>query len=216
MVRNTMGGKKAKKMKNSGPVKRATEYATEDQYYAIVEKFHSHSNIDVCFVDKDEDGKEHLVSAIGILRGKIIKRVKRVAIGDICIISKRDFATVKLNEKQKVDILHKYNNENRNEIIRLMPSQLKSFINTQSATLNRNKVDNNSDDDDYDIIFQRENEEKEERKRIRQVKGPRNNTITNDYLAGFDIPESDDDFSTDEEEFEGNDKDYQNKLIDNI
>lgn len=218
MVRNTMGGKKAKKMKNSGPVKKATEYATEDQYYAVVEKFHSHSNIDVCFVDKDEDGIDRLVSAIGVLRGKIIKRVKRVATGDFLIISKRDFATVKEGEKQKVDIIIKYNDNERNEIIKQFPSMLKSYSDSQSIQSNKNKtvISNISDDEDDEMIFQREQKEKAEKKKQRLNGGPRSNTVTNDYLAGFDLPESDDGFTTDEEEFEGTAEDYQDKLIDSI
>lgn len=202
-----MGGKKAKKMKNSGPVKKETEYADEEQYYAVADKFNSHSNINLCFVDKDEKGKDELVFAIGIIRGKLIKRIKKVRKGDIFIISKRDFATVKGGDKQKVDIIHKYNDSERTHIINKFPSLLKSYNNT--IDMNASKEDNSSDDDD--IIFARDEKEKEDNRKKRRNNGPRNNTITNDYLAGFDLPESDD-----EEKFEGTDEDYQNKLIDSI
>ena len=217
MVRNTMGGKKAKKMKNGGPVKRETEYATEDQYYAVVEKFHSHSNIDVCFVDKDEDSNDFIVSAIGVLRGKIIKRIKRVAIGDFLIISKRDFATVKTNKKQIVDILHKYNDIDKNKIASEFPELLKSYYNNQTDKSNKNKsVNTNLDNEDDEIIFQRKQNEKAINKKKRLAGGPRSNTVTNDYLAGFDLPESDDGFTTDDEPFEGTDEEYQTKLINSI
>lgn len=206
-----MGGKKAKKMKNSGPVKKDTEYADEEQYYAIADKFNSHSNIDLCFVDKDEKGKDELVFAIGTIRGKLIKRLKKIKKGDIFIITKRDFATIKQGEKQKVDIIHKYNDNERSHIINKFPQLLKSY--NSNIDINASK-DDNSDDDE--IIFARDEKEKEDKRKKRLNNGPRSNTVTNNYLAGFDLPESDDGFTTDEEPFEGTTEDYQNKLIDSI
>ena len=219
MVRNTMGGKKAKKMKNSGPVQKATIYPDEEQYYAIVEKFYSHSNIDLYFVDIDEeDGKERLVLGLGIIRGSLIKRLKRVAIGDIFIVSKREFETAK--KKPTLDILHAYKPFERNGIIAKLPEQLRYHLNNQSTNSKNNKntennFDSNSEDDD--IIFAREEKEKIDKRKRRHNTGPKSNTVTNDYLAGFDLPESDDGFTTDDEPFEGTDEEYfQKRILDRI
>lgn len=201
MVKNTMGGKKAKKMKNSGPVQKAIIYPDSEQYYAIVEKFYSHSNIDLYFVDIDEDGKEHLVLGLGIIRGSLIKRVKKVVSGDIFIVSKRDFETVK--DKPRLDIIHVYKSLERNIIMSKIPGLLRSYLNSQSNnsknTKNQNKEESNSDDDDDENLFTRTDEEKEEKRKQRYASGPKSNTITNDYLAGFDLPNSDDEFTTDGE-----------------
>ena len=179
MVKNTMGGKKAKKMKNSGPVKKSTIYPDKDQFYAVAEKFHSHSNIDLRFVDKDENDKETLTLAIGVMRGKIIKRVKKVSPGDIFIISKRDFETVKLNGRPKVDILHKYTELERNEIMRYLHESLKSSMNKET-----NKVVSGYDSED-EISFTQDNTNYTKNKKSNS--SYQNNTITTNYLAGFDL-----------------------------
>lgn len=215
MVKNTRGGKKAKKMKNSGPVQRATIYPDEEQYYAIVEKFHSHSNIDVYFVDRDEDGKECLKMALGVIRGCLIKRLKKIDKGDIFIISKREFETVKPNSKPKVDIIHKYFPHETQHIMSRLPIILRNCISldTKKKTGSGNSSSDSNDEDED--IFNREYKQ-EQKKRVRINNCPKGNIITNDYLKGFDLPSSDDGFTTDEEPFEGTDEDYQNKLIDSI
>lgn len=183
-----MGGKKAKKMKNSGPEKKSIIYPDNDQYYAIAEKFHSHSNIDVLFVDKDEEGNETLANGIGVMRGKIIKRVKKVSPGDIFIISKRDFETVKSCSKQKVDILHKYNDMERSEVIRYLHNTLKSALNKDTNNSSSSNI-NNSDSED-EVCFT--TQDSQQYKKTRRAKSSyQNNTITTNYLDGFDLPSDD-------------------------
>jgi hypothetical protein len=182
MVRNTMGGKKAKKMKNGGPIKRDTIYPDKDQYYAVVEKFYSHSNIDIYYVDVDKDDNPILILGSGVIRGKIIKRIHTVNAGDIFIISKRDFETVKL--KPTLDILHSYKPQERNLIIPKLHKLLKFYINSQVIN---NKPSNNEDDDDNDndnILFTRE---QKEHKKIKINNGLKNNSITNSYLTDDDL-----------------------------
>ena len=195
MVKNTMGGKLAKKLKNSGPSteQKAIVYPDDEQYYGVVDKFNSHSNINVYFVDIDkEDGCERLVLGLGVIRGSILKRIKKVAPGDIFIVSKRDFETAK--EKPKLDILHKYNDYERNKITDKLPLLLKTYLNNHNTQNNKNKtvVNNEDDDNQDDIIFEKEKHKSDNRiKRLNN--GPKSNTITNDYLSGHDLPESDDD-----------------------
>jgi hypothetical protein len=179
MGKNTMGGKKAKKMKNSGPVKKDIIYPSKDQFYAIAEKFNSHSNIDLIFINKDEDGKETMMSAIGVMRGKIIKRIKKVSSGDIFIISKRDFETVKLNGKPKVDIIHKYSEFEKTEIMRYLHETLRNII---SKNVNEKVSDDRSDDE---VSFTQDNDFIKYRKSKLSYQ---NNTITTNYLDGFDLP----------------------------
>jgi hypothetical protein len=183
MVKNTMGGKKAKKMKNSGPVQRATIYPSEGQMYAVVEKCHSHSNIEIYYIEEDEVGHTQLVLGLGVLRGKIIKRIKKINVGDLFIVSKRDFESVKPGAKPKLDVIHKYKDSERTTIINELPEGLKNYINMKEADLNKNRTSNIDEADE--IMF--ENEEK----LVSKTKNRRlyqNNTVSTDYLADYDLP----------------------------
>jgi hypothetical protein len=188
MVRNSMGGKKAKKMKNSGPVKRATIFPNEDQFYAVIDKCHSHSNIEICYINEDDIGNSKLTIGIGVLRGKIIKRIKKINPGDLLIVSKRDFETVKVGAKPKLDIIHKYNDNERSFIIQQVPSDLRSYIDTQFSRLDASK--DTSLDIENEIMFQDDGSKYERHKSKNNF---HNNVVTTDYLAGFDLPDQSDD-----------------------
>jgi hypothetical protein len=184
MVKNSMGGKKAKKMKNSGPVKKATIYAGEDQTYAIVNKCHSHSNIEIYYVDRDDYGTESVEFGIGVMRGKIIKRIKRINIGDIFIVSKRDFETVKYGSKPKLDIIHKYNDNERHIIIPLLNDKLKVYIDSQSDKLDASNEESIKLNEE--IMFEDSNTKTT--KKYRNKKINLNNTISTSYLDSVDLP----------------------------
>lgn len=186
MVKNSMGGKKAKKMKNSGPVQRATLFPTEDQMYAVVDKCHSHSNIEICYINVDDMGHSELTVGIGVLRGKIIKRVKKINPGDLFIVSARDFETVKVGAKPKLDVIHKYNDSERSIIMPQIPSGLRSYIDAQAAKLDAGKAKSLELEDE--IMFQDDGTSYE---RHKSKKSFHNNVITTDYLAGFDLPSQD-------------------------
>lgn len=188
MVKNSMGGKKAKKMKNSGPVKRATLYPTEGQMYGIVDKCHSHSNIEVYYVVEDmETKKGELMLGLGVMRGKIIKRIKKINSGDIFIVSERDFESVKAGSKPKLDLIHKYTDGERSLIMPQLPQLLRSYIDARAAKIDANTVSNCSDDE---ITF----EDTEGRfKREKAARRYQNNAISTDYLSSMDLPPNSDD-----------------------
>lgn len=82
-----------KKKKQGGSAKKDIPFATEDQHYALVVKNRGDCRMDV----RNEEGQSWLGSVRGRMRNKIYVRV-----GDLVLISERDFET------GKVDILHKY------------------------------------------------------------------------------------------------------------
>jgi hypothetical protein len=180
MVKNTMGGNKAKKMKNSGPIKRATFYPTDGQMYAVADKCHSHSNIEISYIEEDEAGHKHLEIGLGVLRGNIITRIKKINVGDLFIVSKRDFETIKPGNKPKLDIIHKYRDTERTNIINKLPEELRNYISMKAENLDNDKC--NVQDE---IIF-KDNERQVIKNRNKRVN--QNNAISTDYLADYDLP----------------------------
>lgn len=212
MVRNTMGGKKAKKMKNHGPILKSTIYPDDEQLYAIVEKFNSHSSILIHYMEKDKDTDKYFVNqGIGILRGKLIKRIKKVSKGDILIVSKRNFETEKNNKMIRLDILHKYRDYEKNKILIWLPEELKNCIVFESTYINNenNELNDGEDNDIDEDIFDRNIFKQDDKNKKTKTK---NNIITNNYLPDdlMNISSSDD--SSVEE---NNDNNYNNDNYNN-
>lgn len=140
MVKNTKGGKGAKKQKNS------TSFETDpnktivykddsgQQLYAQVEKVLGNSRYDVYC----EDG----VQRIAHMRGKL--RRNRVQIGDIVLIALREFQT----DDKKCDIIHKHTDDERLLLIS------KGLIN---SITDKDKIINNEE-----IVFGDETKEEEQ------------------------------------------------------
>jgi translation initiation factor 1A len=117
MPKNTKGGKKHKQLKNSNIRSQYSNLTLKDssgyQFYAVVEKNYGH-NADVKFIkdihEMNEEGinvptgERILISTKAIIRGSIAKKC-RLQIGDILLISVRDYDT------KKVDVIYKYSND---------------------------------------------------------------------------------------------------------
>lgn len=98
MVKNTIGGKKAKRAKNQNDNggKRPILWAEDLQMYGRVERILGDMRCDVLC----KDGTQRICK----IRGKLKKRVW-ISTGDIVLICLRDF------QDDKADIIHKYNVE---------------------------------------------------------------------------------------------------------
>jgi hypothetical protein len=180
MGRNTFGGKKAKKMKNSGPVKRDIVYPENSEYYAVIDKFNSHSNINLYYFDSDDSG-EKMVFARGVIRGKQLKRIKKGSSGDILIVCKRDFESKKT--VPTVDIIHKYPECDKSVILKLLPKPLKTYIDKlaeQSHVIKEIDVEEVEEIEfnDDDLFMSKSNN------------NFLNNTISTNYMRDLDISES--------------------------
>lgn len=116
MPKNIKGGNKAKKGKNSSlrEFTRRLELPDDSgyQYYGLVLKHHG-ATTDIVFLDtrknKDVDSSGKLTKAIGYVRGSIKKKC-RPKINDIVIVAVRDY------QDKKVDIIHKYNDDEMKEL----------------------------------------------------------------------------------------------------
>lgn len=116
MPKNIKGGNKAKKGKNSSlrEFTRRLELPDDSgyQFYGLVLK-HYGATTDIMFFDtrksKDKEASGKLTKSIGYVRGSIKKRC-RPKINDIVIIAVRDY------QDNKVDIIHKYNEDEMKEL----------------------------------------------------------------------------------------------------
>lgn len=135
-----MGGKKAKQMKNKRPAKTYTIFPEEDQFFGIVEKFHSPQSIFIHYLDVDK-----IKLGRGILRGKLIKRIKKCSKGDVLIFTKREFEGEK--EMATLDIIHKYHDDEISDIISQIPDELRHLLSINTTGNNENN------DDEIDIVF---------------------------------------------------------------
>lgn len=115
MVKNTHGGKKAKKAKNSAPIrlKQPLLKADQDQTYGHVEKVLGDMRCAVLC----KDGVERICK----IRGKFKRRVW-ISNGDVVLVALRDF------EGDKGDIIHKY-----------MPDDVQSLEDIEEYVVNKVK-----------------------------------------------------------------------------
>jgi translation initiation factor 1A len=132
--KNTIGGKGYKKKKAGGTEfnKKPLEFAETDQKYALVTKMLGGCRVECKLYGggsienggNSETGGNSGVGgasgmAIGVIRGAMRKKVY-ININDVIIVSVRDF------EPDKVDVIHKYNNDEIRELIKLkeIPSNI--------------------------------------------------------------------------------------------
>ena len=110
----------------------------EFEEYALSKKLLGNCRVSLITNSGDE--------VIGIIRGNMRKFNKRILIevGDIVIVSKRDFQT------NKVDIVHKFNLEQTQQLIN--NKQLSDVLINQYYK-NSNKSDKSDNNDDTHIIF---------------------------------------------------------------
>lgn len=129
MPKNTTGGNKAKKGKNSGQrVERPLILADNsgEQNYGIIEAFGG-STATVKYMrtikpanqqqppqqSQQLGGQTETITAVGFIRSSLRKWCKRFLRGDVVLICEREF------EKGKVDIVHKYNDDELRALKRL-------------------------------------------------------------------------------------------------
>ena len=157
MPKNVGGGKRYKKRKTKVPIGpgRIT-YPDDEQLYGIVLKRLGNGwvNLVVC----DSRGG-NVRKVLGRIRGVLRKRRVPFFEGSYVIACDRDFVTSS-SEKQKVDIIHKYyddhvrilNRDNR------IPPEMKRELDGITKTIG---TTNDDDEDDLDIIFDDEENDRE-------------------------------------------------------
>jgi translation initiation factor 1A len=110
MPKHTKKSKNAK-ARNTPNTKRELIFKTEEQEYAKVVKMLGNCRVECHFID--ENGIEP-TPRLGKIRNKIRRgRINRINVDDIVLVSIRDFS------EDKVDILHKYNTEEVNRLVKL-------------------------------------------------------------------------------------------------
>jgi hypothetical protein len=127
MPKNTTGGNKAKKGKNSGQrIERPLILADNsgEQNYGIIDAFGG-STATVKYIrqikptnqqpqqQQQLGGQTETITAVGFIRNSLRKWCKRFIRGDVVLICEREF------EKGKVDIVHKYNDDELRALKRL-------------------------------------------------------------------------------------------------
>lgn len=129
------GGKKAKRGKHENVSKREMIFKEESgQAYAIIEKMLGNGRVYLSYFMNDEEDNMRKYDALGIIRGSMKKRVW-ISPNDIVLISIRDF------EKEKVDILHKYEND-----------EVHTLVNIKEIPNNIFRINSNEDTSDNTII----------------------------------------------------------------
>lgn len=125
----------------------AKNYVIDSEFeeYALSKKLLGNCRVSLITNSGDE--------VIGIIRGNMRKFNKRVLIevGDIVIVSKRDFQT------NKVDIVHKFNLEQTQQLIN--NKELSDVLINQYYK-NSNKSDKSDNNDDTHIIFDNKEDNK--------------------------------------------------------
>lgn len=109
--KNPHGGKKHKRAKNHQE-NNHVDIPGEDQYFAKVTKLLGANKVNVDYYIPQLDLKTQSINwcikqGIGIIRGKMIKRVY-INVEDIILVTPRDF------DKTKVDVIEKYNSSQIN------------------------------------------------------------------------------------------------------
>lgn len=140
----SIGGNKFKKMKKGiGEVNTKLILKDKEQIYGQSIKLLGNSRIQVkCLINKN--GKQIYQDKIGVIRGSMRKR-KWINIGDILILSERDF-----EKDGKMDIIYVYSKEDKYKIIQ-----------TENLKFNNNANNDEDivefiDEDNYEIEEQRE------------------------------------------------------------
>ena len=137
--KNTIGGKGYKKKKAGGSEfdRKPLEFPGQDQKYALVTKLLGGCRVECKLFGgssiltgnkSDTSGNSGVGGAtgiaIGVIRGSMRKKVY-INQNDVIIVSVREF------EKSKVDVVHKYSNDEVKELIKL--KEIPSNITDESA-----------------------------------------------------------------------------------
>lgn len=131
------GGKKGKKSGGESSVKRPLQFAEDMEEYAKIIKCLGDRRVMIILTDSTE--------IMGLIPGRFRKRVW-MSVGDIVLVSKREF------EKEKVDIIHKYNQE---EVRRLHKNNEipDFFLDTEAKQNEDDNIEFVGDDEDIDNFY---------------------------------------------------------------
>ena len=165
MPKNVKGGNKAKKGKNSSIREFSRKLELPDnsgyQFYGLVLKHHG-ATTDILYLDntvKGNDTDKRLKKATGYVRGSIKKRC-RLTINDIVIIAVREY------QDNKVDIIHKYNEDEMKLLQRnnYLDADFINVIKTHDASVDLNDIKSKLDkvEDDMIDFYQESEDELEE------------------------------------------------------
>ena len=131
------GGKKGKKSGGESTVKRPLQFAEDMEEYAKIIKCLGDRRVIVILTDSTE--------IMGLIPGRFRKRVW-MSVGDIVLISKREF------EKEKVDIIHKYNQEEARKLHK--NSEIPDFfLDTEAKQNEDDNIEFVADDEDIDNFY---------------------------------------------------------------
>ena len=139
MVKNKIGGKKTKKgaSKNNDQITRQLLLKEDDQYYGKITNVLGSCRFNVIGMD----GKTYL----GILRGNLQKKVW-VKLDNYVLYTCRNF------QHNKVDIIHKYNDDEVRKLINLNEIPEKINISKEDSITSNIETSNNPIDD-TEILF---------------------------------------------------------------
>lgn len=170
------GGKKFKKIKHNLETEtKQIDLPDEEQEYGLVTKLLGNGRVNITYI---KEGQGHDV--LGIICGRLRKRKRWVIVGNIVIISLRDY------EKDKVDIIHVYTENDMNELKR------KKLIHSKLLNISTGPNFDEDDINEFSEFIEYEEKEKKE-KEITEFKG---NNIT---IQDFGLPIEDDEEYDDEE-----------------
>ena len=154
-MKNKTGGSKHKRLKRVVEEKKLI-YKEDDQCYAVVEKMMGSLMTLVQLTDFSPEDKDK-GKRTGIICGGIKKRQK-ILIGDLVIVSLRDFEEEKdcvsgsfdKKKYRKCDIIHKYNDQEVHEIKKVAP-RVSKYLHNRGSFDNDDDIDafadNDADDD---------------------------------------------------------------------
>lgn len=162
MPRNLGGGKNYKKRKTKVPTGPGPlTYPDTSQLYGIVLKRLGNGwvNLVVC----NNDGT-NIRTVLGRIRGILRKRRVRFMEGSVVIASDREFEKKDgINDKVKVDIIHKYYDEHVRRLYRdnMIPNEMIKLANAEGAGgATGGGTETAVDDDECNIIFIDEDDDK--------------------------------------------------------
>ena len=139
MVKNSKGGKNAKKMgrkfaSGSAMADRRVRYSEcDEEKYACVTKYHGGGQVDVMCIDGQ--------TRLGIIRKKFRGRSKRdnfIGIGTYVLVGLRDWEVVAKGKKRKCDLLEVYSAQDI--------EQIKRYLLPEEWEVIRNKGDESKND----------------------------------------------------------------------
>jgi translation initiation factor IF-1 len=130
-------------------------YLDEEQAYGCIIKMYGNSRAEVKIISQDDELTDS--SVIGRFSSNVTRRNKsnkrcrmnRLEVGDLVIVSKRDF------DEKKVDIIDRVNDTVARMLVRknIIDGNFKRFLNNQNVAVEDERCNFDFDYNDYDINF---------------------------------------------------------------